>query len=275
VGDLDFGPDAAFDLPKLLVSWYDHWMKGMANGAEAPPVRIFVMGDNTWRNETAWPLPDAKYTDYYFGGSGKANTAAGDGSLGTTPPAKGQAQDTFVYDPAVPVPTVGGVSGGATGPRAQASLADRKDILSYTSAPLTERVEVTGPIKVTLFAATNAADTDFTAKLVDVAPDGSAHNIQDGIIRARYRTSLEKAEPIKPGAVLEYTIDLWATSNAFLPGHKIRVDISSSNFPRFDRNPNTGGRIADEREFEVAEQRVHHDPEHPSRITLPVVPAAR
>lgn len=273
VGDLDFGPSAAYDLPARLLGWYDQWLKGMPDRfASDGPVRIFVMGDNRWRSERAWPPADVQYTKYYFSSGGRANTAAGDGALATSPPGAAVPQDTFVYDPANPVPTVGGVSGAPAGPREQSSLAGRADILSYVSAPLASRLEVTGPLQVTLFAATDAADTDFTAKLVDVHPDGRAYNIQDGVIRARYRGGLDKAVPIARGTVLEYTIDLWATSHAFLPGHRIRVDISSSNFPRLSRNLNTGESPELSTRMVVARQTVYHDAAHPSHILLPVIP---
>jgi putative CocE/NonD family hydrolase len=235
-------------------------------------VKIFVMGDNAWRNEKAWPLPDAQYTKYFFASGGRANSATGDGTLSTAEP-KGAAQDRFTYDPANPVPTVGGVSGGPAGPREQGALATRNDILTYTSAPLSARLEVTGPIKVTLFAATDARDTDFTAKLVDVHPDGKAYNIVDGVIRARYRQGTGKAVLISPGAVLEYTIDLWSTSHAFLPGHRLRVDISSSNFPRLDRNLNTAESPELATAMVKARQTIYHDAAHPSHIVLPVIPS--
>ncbi|MBM3772939.1 MAG: CocE/NonD family hydrolase [Acidimicrobiia bacterium] len=273
VGDLDFGPSAAYDLPKRLLGWYDQWLKGMPDRyADDGPVKIFVMGDNAWRSEKAWPLADAQPTKYYFSSGGKANTFAGDGGLSTTEPSPALPTDVFVYDPANPVPTVGGVSGAPTGPRDQSPLATREDILSYTSAPLASRVEVTGPIQVKLFAATDAPDTDFTAKLVDVHPDGRSYNIQDGIIRARYRLGLDKAVPIKPGEVLEYTIDLWSTSHAFLPGHRVRVDIASSNFPRLSRNLNTGQSSEASTKMRRARQTIYHDAAHPSHIMLPIVP---
>jgi putative CocE/NonD family hydrolase len=272
VGDLDYGESAAYDLPTRLLGWYDQWLKGMPDRyADEGPVQIFVMGDNRWRSEKAWPLADAQYTKYFFGSGGKANTASGDGVLGTTGPKPQSASDTFVYDPANPVPTTGGVSGAPSGPRDQTPLATRDDILSYTSPPLSARLEVTGPIKVTLFASTDAKDTDFAAKLIDVHPDGKAYNIVDGLIRARYRTGTDKAMPITPGEVLEYTIDLWSTSHAFLPGHRVRVDVSSSNFPRLDRNLNTGEDPEHGTKMVKARQTIYHDAAHPSHILLPVI----
>lgn len=272
VGDLDFGDLAAYDLPARLLGWYDRWLKGMPDRfADEGPVKIFVMGDNRWRTEKAWPPPDVQYHEY-FGSGGKANMPSGDGVLGTEEPKPASAMDSFVYDPANPVPTVGGVSGAPSGPRDQTPIAGRGDILRYTSEPLGARLEVTGPIRVTLFAATDAKDTDFTAKLVDVHPDGKVYNIQDGLIRARYRSGTGQAVPIRPGDVLEYAIDLWSTSHAFLPGHRVRVDISSSNFPRLDRNLNTGDDPEHSTRMIQARQTVYHDAARPSHIVLPVIP---
>jgi uncharacterized protein len=275
---VDFGPAADVDMQRVYLRWFDYWLKGMDNGvATEPPVKIFVMGDNVWRHENEWPLARTKYTKYYFQSSGKANTLNGDGVLGTDLP-KGAPTDAFTYDPANPVPTMGGnnccrsdiVAMGAFDQRA---VERRDDVLVFTSPELKEPIEVTGPITVKLFAATSAKDTDWTAKLVDVHPNGFVQNIQDGIIRARYRENVGgPAKPITPGDVLEYTIDLWASSNTFLPGHRIRVEISSSNFPRFDRNLNTGEDPGTGTRMEVAKQTVHHSDKYPSHIVLPVIP---
>jgi uncharacterized protein len=272
---LDFGPDAAVDFGPLEKRWFDHWLRGVDTGFLAePPVRIFVMGENRWRSEAEWPLKRTKYTKYYLHGGGKANTPAGDGRLETKLPGSGQ-PDTYIYDPANPVPTVGGnllpVSLGA-GPAEQSEVAKRNDVLVFTTAPLTKDTEVTGPISVTLYAASSAPDTDFTAKLVDVHPDGKSYNLADGIIRARYRESLEKPTLIEPDKVYEYTLDLWATSNVFKQGHRIRVDVSSSNFPRFDRNPNTGHAFGVDAELQPATQTLYHTRQYPSHITLPIIP---
>jgi putative CocE/NonD family hydrolase len=273
VGDVDFGASAAYDLPNLLIGWYERWMKPAGQQADGgAPVRLFVMGDNRWRDESDWPLAGTLYTKYYLSSQGKANTSKGDGMLSLEAPRTGQRADAFAYDPQDPVPTIGGVSGGPTGPRDQTPLSTRQDILTYQTAPLTERVEVTGPIRVTLYAATSAKDTDFTAKLIDVHPDGIVQNLQDGIVRARYRKLGQPAQPINPGAIVEYSIDLWATSNAFLPGHRIRVDISSSNFPHWDRNLNTGDDPASDTNMIKAWQSVYHDADHTSHILLPVIP---
>jgi putative CocE/NonD family hydrolase len=276
---VDFGPNANVDMLRVQLRWFDYWLKGMNTGvADEPPVKIFVMGENQWRFENEWPLARTKYTNYYLQSGGKANTLHGDGVLALEQPSSGAPTDTFTYDPANPVPTLGGnnccrsdiVPMGAFDQRG----AERHDdVLVFTSPELTQPVEVTGPISMKLFAATSAADTDWTAKLVDVHPNGFAQNIQDGIIRARYREAVGgPAKMIEAGKVLEYTIDLWVTSNVFLPGHRIRVEISSSNFPRFDRNLNTGEDPATGTRMVKATQTIHHSRQYPSHIVLPVIP---
>jgi putative CocE/NonD family hydrolase len=278
VGDLDFGPQALVDLTKVQLRWYDHWLKDIANGvAEDAPIRIFVMGENYWRSEREWPLARTQYTDYYLRSGGRANSVNGDGALSPGRPAAGAGKDTFTYDPATPVPTLGGSNCCWTdivpmGPFDQRPAERRDDVLVYTTPELTEPLEITGPITMTLFASTSAKDTDFTAKLVDVHPNGYAQNIQDGIVRARYRASHQQAQFVEPGSIVEYTIDLWATSNVFLPRHRIRVEISSSNFPRFDRNLNTGELPGTATTMAKATQTIYHDAQHPSRIVLPVIP---
>lgn len=272
---LDFGPEVSMDFGALEKRWFDHWLKGEDTGfLDEPPVRIFVMGENRWRNEQEWPLERTQYTKYYLHGDGKANTAAGDGRLATKPPASSR-PDTYVYDPANPVPTTGGnllPANLGAGPVEQGEVAKRNDVLVFATAPLERDIEVTGNITVTLYAASTAPDTDFTAKLIDVHPDGKAYNLADGIIRARYRESFEKPTLIEPGKVYEYTLDLWATSNLFKKGHRIRVDVSSSNFPKFDRNPNTGHKFGEDAELRTATQTVYHSRQYPSHIMLPVIP---
>jgi hypothetical protein len=277
IGQLDFGPEAPFDENVMILDWYDYLFKGKQNQfASGKPVKIFVMGENKWREEENWPLERAKETRYYLHSQGMANTAAGDGVLSTAT-AKQETPDSFVYDPADSVPTVGGplccdTAHEPAGPRKQNQIEARPDVLVYSTPPLAADSEVTGPIVLDLFAASSAVDTDFTAKLVDVAPDGSAYNLTEGIIRARYRESTGKAVPIEPGKVCEYKIDLWSTSNVFLKGHRIRLEVSSSNFPRFDRNLNTGKTAAESADFVKATNRILHDAEHPSAFILPVVP---
>jgi len=275
---IDFGPAAEIQMRKVYLRWHDHWLKGIDNGVERePPIKIFVMGENYWRYENEWPLARTRFTKFYLGSNGRANSAAGDGTLSSAPPS-GVATDRFTYDPASPVPTLGGnicCSTVPAGPWDQRKAELRTDVLVYTTPALTEAVEVTGPLKVKLYAATSGRDTDWTAKLVDVHPDGYAQNIQDGIIRARYRQGKEApASLLEPGKVYEYDIDLWATSNTFLPGHRIRVEISSSNFPRFDRNLNTGEDPATGTRMQKAQQTIYHSAKYPSHIVLPIIPHA-
>ena len=278
VGQIDFGPDAPFDENAVILDWYDYLFLGKQNEfANGKPVKIFVMGKNEWRYEDAWPLERAKSTSYLLHSSGKANSVTGDGVLSTVA-ANAEASDTYVYDPANPVPTVGGplccdAVHLAPGPRDQKEVEARPDVLVYSTPPLEQDLEVTGPVTLDLYASTSAADTDFTAKLVDVAPDGTAINLTEGILRARYRESTTgEAKPIVPGQVYEYKIDMWSTSNVFLKGHKIRLEVSSSNFPRFDRNLNTGKGAATDSTFVKATNTILHDIAHPSALILPVVP---
>lgn len=272
-GEIDFGSAALVDLHETQLRWFDHWLKGVDTGIlDEPPVRIFVMGDNRWRDEREWPLARTRYTPYYLGGGGRANTAGGDGTLGPAAPAEDPA-DHFVYDPADPVPTRGGNTLIlAMGVMDQRPVEARADVLVYTSEVMTAGLEVTGPIAVTLYAASTAPDTDFTAKLVDVHPDGYARNLADGIIRARYRGSRTTPTLLTAGEVTRFAIDLWATSHVFLPGHRIRVEISSSNFPRFDRNLNTGEDQATGTRWQTARQTIFHDARYPSHVMLPVIP---
>ena len=266
------------DLPGTLIRWYDHWLKDEDNGiVTEPPVQLFIMGKNFWRHESDWPLPQTQATRYYFHSDGKANTLNGDGRLDRDTPGS-EPPDIYVYDPRDPVPSRGGgmccydyfVVGGCYDQRA---IEVRPDVLCYTSAPLEQDLEVSGPVTVTLFAVSSAPDTDFTAKLADVCPCGCVRNLADGIVRARYRESLSTPSLVQPGAAYRYDVDLVATANVFQRGHRIRVEISSSNFPRFDRNPNTGREIAGETELRPALQTVLHDAAHPSHISLPIIPA--
>jgi hypothetical protein len=278
VGDVDFGPDAAFDENAITLDWFEYLLLGKQNQfASGNPVRIFVMGKNEWRDEPAWPLARATQTNYYLHSDGKANSASGDGSLSTATPTK-EGTDTFVYDPANPVPTVGGPlccdsDHLAPGPRDQKDVEARSDVLVYTTPPLDQDLEVTGPVTLDLFAKSSAVDTDFTGKLVDVWPNGFAQNLTEGILRARFREStVGEPKPITPGKVYEYKIDLWSTSNVFLKGHRIRLEVSSSNFPRFDRNLNTGKSAAEDTQFVKATNTILHGGAYSSALILPVVP---
>jgi putative CocE/NonD family hydrolase len=274
MGERDFGKEKMIDVEQLQKRWFAHWLKGQDTGLdELAPYRIFVMGKNIWRDENEWPLKRAEYTKYYFHSKGSANTLEGDGSL-STEKCGDEPSDKFVYDPENPVPTHGGFLMLAEGgPLNQREIEKREDVLVYTSKALEKDIEVTGPVKVILYAASSATDTDWTGKLVDVYPDGRAFNLCDGIIRARYRDSPlgEKLSLIEPRKVYRYEIDLWVTSNVFLKGHRIRVEISSSNFPRFDRNPNTGHKFGADAELQKARQEVYHNKEYPSHIVLPVI----
>jgi uncharacterized protein len=272
-GEIDFGPGAAVDVHAIELRWFDHWLKGIDTGLmREPSIKIFVMGDNVWREEQEWPLARTQYTRYYFHSQGAANSLHGNGRLSLDEPAQ-EPPDTYVYDPRDPVPTRGGNALVIPmGVYDQRPVEERRDVLCYTSDPLTRALEITGPITVTLYAASSASDTDFTAKLVDVRPDGYAQNLADGIIRARYRESRAHPSPIMPGMVYEYTIDLWSTSMVCQPGHRVRIEIASANFPRFDRNPNTGHPLFSDAELQTATQTIFHDAVRPSHIVLPVIP---
>lgn len=272
-GDIDFGPESLIELHDIQLRWFDHFLKGKtADPVDEAPIRLFVMGENRWRDEHEWPLARTRYTNLYLHGSGKANSARGNGSLSLTVPSEEQT-DHYVYDPQDPVPTRGGTTLGlALGVFDQSKIEEREDVLVYTGDTLTSDMEVTGPVTLTLFAASSAPDTDFTAKLVDVRPDGYAQNLAEGVIRARFRESLSSPMLITPGQVYEYAIDLWATSHVFRAGHRVRLEVSSSNFPRYDRNPNTGHDFGVDAELRAAQQTIFHDSRHPSHLVLPIIP---
>ena len=280
--ELSFGILAsqdAIDLTGLQIGFFDHHLRGESSAlASQPPVRLFVMGENRWRDEQEWPLARARNTPWFLHSQGNA------GSLGGTlsPESPGdEAADVYLYDPRDPAPTVGGPTflpglfiGANEGPRDQRPVEARPDVLVFTSAPLEQPVEVTGPLSVTLFAATSAPDTDFVARLIDVYPDGAARLLAEGIVRARFRDGYARPRPIEPDRVYAYQIDLVATSNLFQAGHRIRVDVTSSSFPRFDRNPNTGHPLGVDGpdDLQPALQTIFHDGERASHIRLPIVP---
>ena len=278
VGDLDFGPSSKLDEDEVTLDWYDYTLKGTANNFASPkPVRLFVMGTNQWRDEDDWPLPRARETKYFLHSAGKANSARGDGTLNTTA-ARTEPSDHYVYDPTNPAPTIGGPlccdSGHLKpGARDQRPVEARDDVLIYSTPVLAQDIEVTGPIKLELFASSTAVDTDFIAKLVDVWPDGFAQNLTEGIVRARYRDSQERPTLMNPDQVYKFALDMWATSNVFRKGHRLRLEISSSNFPRFDRNMNNGQDAASVQKPISATNTIYHDAEHPSVLFLPIVPA--
>jgi len=275
VGEMDMGPSAEVDETELTLRWYDYLLKGTPNGLEREkPVKIFVMGRNVWREEDDWPLARARSTRYYLHSGGKANSLNGDGTLSEEVP-QSEPSDNYIYDPASPVPTRGGglccsftFMGGAFDQR---TVEGRDDVLVFSTLPFKTDVEVTGPLTVELYAASSAVDTDFTAKLVDVRPDGYAQNLADGILRMRYRESAEAPKFITPGEVYKVKIDLAATSNVFLAGHRLRLDVSSSNFPHFDRNLNTGEDQATSTRMLKATNKIYHDRDHPSALILPLV----
>jgi uncharacterized protein len=277
VGDVEFGAAAVNNTNEQMVRWFDYWLKGKSNGVDKDPaVRIFVMGANTWRESEDWPIPGTRFTTYFLHSAGQANSVYGNGTLSTQAPTADEPADNFVYDPADPVPSRGGHSCCTAavvpqGPYDQANVEKRADILIYGTQPLTEATEITGPIQVTLYAASSAVDTDWTIKLVDVFPDGRAINVSNGILRASSRNSLEEREPIEAGKIYAYTFNASATSNLFAAGHQIRVEVSSSNFPHYDRNLNTGHPLGTDADITVARQTVQHTGRYPSQIVLPIM----
>jgi putative CocE/NonD family hydrolase len=275
VGERNIG-DARLEFYEIYLDWFDYWLKGEENGiTDMPKVQYYTMGSNEWRSADVWPLPETQYTKYYLHSGGNANSRYGDGWLSTEVP-KDEPPDIFTYDPGNPVPTIGGARGTSYGTPAgaidQAKVEIRHDVLVYTTPELKEGIELTGPITAILYVSSSAKDTDFTAKLVDVYPDGTAYNIQEGILRARYREGFTKKVWMEEGEVYRIQIDMDATSNYWEKGHKIRVQVSSSNFPLFERNLNTGGNNYDETEWSIAENVIHHSKEYPSHIVLPVIP---
>ena len=279
IGDVEFGPHAIEnEYTDVILDWYDFLFKGIHNEfATDKPVKLFVMGVNEYRQEDDWPPPQARPTKYFLHSDGKANSLRGDGALSTSAP-RSEPTDAYVYNPAHPAPTIGGplccdAERMEPGPRDQRPVENRDDVLIYSMGPLERDLEVTGPVTATLFVKSSAVDTDFTAKLVDVAPDGFAQDLTEGILRMRYRVSPEHAGLMNPGQIYEISVDLWATSNVFLKGHLLRLEISSSNFPRFDRNLNTGEEIKFARTSVAASNTILHDAGHPSALVLPVMPS--
>lgn len=271
IGEVDFGPHSWPNLMQLMLDWYDRTLKGLDTGQDAP-VRLFVMGENVWRDEQEWPLKRTQYTEYWLNSDAGANTRHGDGELVLAAP-DSAVTDTFTYDPTDPVQSVGGqtlnIEPGAFDQR---DVEDRSDVLVYTTPVLEQAVELTGHVTLVLYAASDAPNTDFTAKLVDVHPTGFAQNLTAGIVRASYRESDVDPSPIEPGTVYRYEIDVGVTSNLFHAGHRIRLEVSSSNFPRFDRNPNTGHTFGQDAELMPAHQTVWLGGDRASHLVLPVIP---
>lgn len=273
-GDIDFGPTAMRDLFDLELRWNDRHLKGMQNGIDREaPVELFVMGVNKWAHFADWPVPGTRFTPLYLTSGGQANSSRGDERLEFAVPAAGK--DGYEYDPRNPVPSVGGNDCcGApfpAGPRDQRPVEARQDVLVYSTGILKEAVTIAGPVEMRLFAATDGRDTDFVAKLVDVFPDGSAINLAEGILRARFHKGLDRMELLEPGKMYEFVIDMRGTANVFQPGHRIRVDVTSSNFPQYDRNPNTGEDLGVSARVRTAKQTVFHGGAGRSHIVLPVV----
>jgi putative CocE/NonD family hydrolase len=265
-GERNFGPKATVVLEDLQFRWFDHWLKDIDSGLlEEPPVRIFVMGSG-WRDEQEWPLARTEYQDFYLHSGGRANGLNGDGRLGAQPPGTEQ-PDLYLYNPLNPVGSIG--AGGAYD---QTPAEQQTDVLIYTTPPLQAPIEVTGNVRLILHAATTATDTDFYAKLVDLGPDGYAQNLCDGILRGRYRESMREPRPLTPGEPHCFEIDMTMTSNLFKVGHAIRLEVTSSCFPRFERNPNGFRDLAAATTTEPAIQTVFHDSALPSRLVLPVIP---
>ena len=269
----EFGPESRVETRRLQLRWFDHYLLGKDNGVDRePPVDIFVLGDNKWRKEAAWPIARAVPTKWYLASRGNANTSAGDGVLDTIPPI-GAPADTFTYDPANPNPYLidsreleTSLNEDFTAPNAT-----RRDGLVFTTKPLTSPVEITGAMSATVWASTDAKDTDWTVMLLDVFPDGHAERVQDGIMRARFRQGFDKEVMLTPGSVERYDLDMWFTSRVFAPGHRLRVSVSSSLFPKYDRNLNTGGNNERDSTFVVAHQKLLHDAGHPSHVVLPLI----
>jgi uncharacterized protein len=263
-GEVDFGDEGVRDYNAIRLPWFDYWLKGVSNGVlDEPPVQLFVMGENRWRFADAYPWPGTRYVPWYFHAGG---------GLDQTAPTGAEPADSYLYEFDDPVPTLGGATLNLPG-----GAFDQRPIegrcLVYTSAPVERPLTIIGPVTATLHAMSSAPDTDWVVRLTDVHPDGTSRLLTDGILRARYRESTTSPRPLTPHRVYEFSVDLWATANTFLPGHRIRIAVTSSSFPRFDRNPNTGGSIGGEATGLPALNTVFHDAVRPSHVTLPVIEA--
>jgi putative CocE/NonD family hydrolase len=271
----DFGPQARIDHRALQLRWFDHYLKGVRNGVESEaPIDLFIMGDNEWRKENEWPLARTVFTDFYLHSGGEANGSSGDGTLSVNAPDMEESPDTFTYDPGDPTPYLVDARELELGLNEDYAgiHATRTDVLIFDSEPLSEEMEITGPMTATLYAATDARDTDWFVMLLNVYPDGRAERIQEGVARARFRNGFDQPSPLEPNRVYRYDMDLWFTGVVIPPGHRLRVAVSSAAFPKYDRNLNTGGDNERDTVFVSARQRVFHDAAYPSRVTLPVIP---
>ena len=290
LGDTDFGPEAAPDLPKAYLRWFDHWLKGLDNGIEKEPlVSLFVMNTNKWVHGDSYPLPQTRFEKWYLASAGKANTSRGDGRLTREPPTDDAAPDRYTYDPADPTPNPGFYEESEEEEQREKSIEGekqrekkhhqlvtnaRQDILVYTSEPFAEPYTLAGPLSARLYAASSAKDTDWVVRLVELTKDGEVQALVEGRFRARFRESMSQPKLIEPGAIYAYDIDLWQTGLTFEPGSRLRVEVASASYPYFSRNLNTGGHNEKETEFVSAEQTIYHDAAHPSHVLVPMLPAA-
>ncbi len=271
LGEIDFGPEALIDLDAYWLRWLD------AQLDDEPwpdkPVRMFVMGVDEWRDEDVWPPAGMELTPLYLHSDGAANSRLGDGRLSWAAPSASEPSDSYDYAPQRPVPFLTGITSAQLGgPDDYSAVELRGDILVYTSEPLTEPLQLIGPVRLVLHATSSAPDTDFTGKLLDVHPTGMAQRLCDGMVRARFRDGFDAERLLEPGTAVEYDIDLWHTAHVFLPGHRLRVEVASSAFPKYDRNLNTGEPLATSTMMQTATQAVHHDAVRPSHLLCPVVP---
>lgn len=273
LGEVDFGPGAIIDMNAYLLRWWERWLKESPPSSEQDaPVRLFVMGANEWRDEQEWPLARALQTPFYLRSGGSANSRFGDGRLDPDAPGS-EPCDRYSYDPARPVPFMTEpLSTQIGGPDDYAAVQRRDDVLVYTSPALEKDLEVTGPVRLVLYASSSAPDTDFMAMLLDVHPSGFAQRLCDGMVRVRFRGGMDDPSPMEPGRIHAYAIDLWNTAQLFRIGHRIRLQVASSAFPKYDRNLNTGESQGTSSSMEVAAQSVYHDADHPSHLILPIIP---
>ena len=271
IGEVDFGPTAIIDLRQTELDWFDRWLKDKEVAPE-PPVRIFVMGENKWRDENEWPLARTQWTPFYLHSNGHANSRFGDGRLSTEKPTR-EKPDQYRYDPARPVPFITEpTSSQIGGPNDYAAVERRDDVLVYATEPLEKDTEITGPVRLEFYASSSAVDTDFMAKLVDIHPTGFSQRMCDSMVRARFREGMDKPKLIEPGDIYKYSIEMWNTCQVFFKGHRIGLEISSSAFPKYDRNLNTGEDLATGTRMIAADQTIYHDGDHPSALILPVIP---
>ena len=273
LGEVDFGSGAIIDLNGTILRWFDYWLRGKDNGVmKEPPVRLFVMGENKWVDENEWPMARTQWTRFYLHSGGRANSLFGDGTLSAAAPAA-EPPDGYTSNPARPVPFITEPSFAQIGSADDYRAVHRRDdVLVYTSAPVAEDTQVCGPIKLQLYAASSARDTDFMGLLLDVWPDGFSQRLIDGMVRARFHEGMEKPSLIAPGQTYAYTLDLWNTCQTFQKGHRIRLQVASTAFPKYDRNPQTGGPLGRTTELRSAEQKIFHDSAHSSHLVLPIVP---